>query len=236
MVGSALDRNSRRLGADRLRYFVAAKRRRDVPHLLNQYLSHTRFAQVQAMSAVGTALAVVVATYALTNLGEDQSWRGALLFGGIPMFLAIFVRAKMPESRLWSEYERRRKAGQLPPEKRAERSALIEIFRGASFKYFLLGALMCGSYIVSYQAITIFMPTLMIRDLRANPDVVHTDADLVSVLGERLADGGLCPRSDRAQARHRRLDRRLHAWLRCPLPVRPGDLSQLGARPIAIMV
>jgi len=128
---------------------------------------------VQAMSAVGTALAVVIATYALTNLSEDLSWRVALLFGGIPIFLMIFVRAKMPESRLWTEYERMRLTGQLPPEKRAEQSPLLEIVRGASLKYFLLGALMCGGYIISYQAINIFMPTLMIRDLDAGPGVVR---------------------------------------------------------------
>src|SRR5262245_18522827 len=40
---------------------------------------------VQAMSMVGTAMAVLVATYALTNLSADQSWRAALLFGGIPI-------------------------------------------------------------------------------------------------------------------------------------------------------
>jgi len=128
---------------------------------------------VQAMSALGTAIAVVVATYTLTNLGEDLSWRAALLIGGIPVFLMIFVRAKMPESRLWGEYERMRRTGRLPPEKRGESNSLIEIFRGASLRYFLLGALMCGGYIVSYQAITIFMPTLMIRDLHASPGVVR---------------------------------------------------------------
>src|SRR5215469_11413026 len=66
---------------------------------------------VQAMSAAGTAIAVLVATYALTNLSENQSWRAALLFGGLPIFLMLFIRAKMPESRLWSEYERLRKSG-----------------------------------------------------------------------------------------------------------------------------
>ena len=33
---------------------------------------------------------------------------------------------------------------------------------------------MCGAYIVSYQAISIFMPTLMIRDLHANLGAVRT--------------------------------------------------------------
>jgi MFS family permease len=60
---------------------------------------------VQAMSAAGTAIAVIVATLCLSYLSEDQSWRAALLFGGLPIFLMLFVRAKMPESRLWSEYD-----------------------------------------------------------------------------------------------------------------------------------
>jgi MFS family permease len=129
---------------------------------------------VQAMSAAGTAIAVLVATFALTNLSDNQSWRAALLFGGLPIFLMIFIRAKMPESRLWSEYERLRKAGALPPEKAKERSSILEILLGASLKYFVVGTLMCGAYIISYQAISIFMPTLMIRDLHANPGAVRT--------------------------------------------------------------
>ena len=112
---------------------------------------------VQAMSAAGTAIAVLVATFALTNLSDNQSWRAALLFGGLPIFLMIFIRAKMPESRLWSEYERLRKAGALPPEKAKERSSILEILRGASLKYFVVGTLMCGAYIISYQAISIFI-------------------------------------------------------------------------------
>jgi MFS family permease len=128
---------------------------------------------VQAMSAAGTAIAVLVATFALTHLGENESWRAALLFGGLPILLMIFIRAKMPESRLWSEYERLRKNGTLPPEKARERASILEILRGASLKYFIIGTLMCGAYIISYQAISIFMPTLMIRDLHANPGAVR---------------------------------------------------------------
>jgi MFS family permease len=86
----------------------------------------------------------------------------------------IFIRAKMPESKLWSEYERLRKSGALPPEKARERASIVEILRGASLKYFVIGTLMCGAYIVSYRAISIFMPTLMIRDLHANFGAVRT--------------------------------------------------------------
>lgn len=128
---------------------------------------------VQAMSAAGTAVAVLVATYALTHLSPDRSWRAGFLFGGLPVLLMIFIRAKMPESRLWSEYERLRKAGQLPPEKQAARTSMIEIFRGASLRYFILGTLMAGAAVISYQAITFFIPTLMLRDLHADPSVLR---------------------------------------------------------------
>jgi SHS family lactate transporter-like MFS transporter len=86
---------------------------------------------IQAMSAAGTAIAVLVAAYCLTHFSQNQSWRVALLFGGLPIFLMIFIRSKMPESRLWTEFERLRAAGQLPPEKAAGRTAIVEILRGA---------------------------------------------------------------------------------------------------------
>lgn len=128
---------------------------------------------VQAMSAAGTAFAVLVATYALTHLSPDYSWRFGFLVGGLPILLMIFIRAKMPESRLWSEYEQLRKSGRLPSEKLAARTSMIEIFRGASLRYFIFGALMCGAAVVNYQAITFFIPTLILRDLHATPDVLR---------------------------------------------------------------
>ena len=136
---------------------------------------------VQAMSAAGTAFAVLVATYALTHLDPDRAWRAGFLVGGLPVLLMIFIRAKMPESRLWSEYERLRKSGRLPPEKRVARTSIIEIFRGASLKYFILGALMCGAAVINYQAITFFIPTLMLRDLHADPATLRTVTLIFSV-------------------------------------------------------
>jgi MFS family permease len=120
---------------------------------------------VQAMSSAGTALASIAATVALANLDPDMAWRVAFAIGGLPLLLMLFVRSKMPESRLWLEYQRRLKTGDLPPEKLAESSPLIEIFKGAAFKYFILGIIVAGGYIINYQSISIFMPTLMLRDL-----------------------------------------------------------------------
>jgi MFS family permease len=145
--------------------------------LLNEvWRSHGRGAGsglVQAMSAAGTAMAVVVATFCLSYFSEAESWRAAMLFGGVPVFLMIFVRSKMPESRLWQEFDRLRKAGALPEEKRAERTPIVEVFRGASLRYFILGMLMCGAYIIAYQAVNIFMPMLIMKKMGGTPDVVR---------------------------------------------------------------
>ncbi len=123
---------------------------------------------VQAMSSAGTALAVIVATVSLAYLDPDTAWRVAMLFGGVPILLTLFIRAKMPESPLWLEYDRRRKAGALPPEKLAESTPLIEILKGTGLKYFIVGTIVCGAYIINYQSISIFMPTLITRDLGGN--------------------------------------------------------------------
>jgi MFS family permease len=74
----------------------------------------------------------------------------------------------MPESRLWQEFRRRRDAGDLPPEKLAQSTPLIEIFKGASLKYLIVGTTIAGGYIIAYQSISIFMPTLILRDLGGN--------------------------------------------------------------------
>jgi MFS family permease len=70
---------------------------------------------VQAMSSAGTALASVAATVALANLDPDTAWRTAFAIGGLPLLLMLFVRSKMPESRLWLEYQRRRAADECRP-------------------------------------------------------------------------------------------------------------------------
>jgi MFS family permease len=137
--------------------------------LLNEVWDNRRrgvgSAIVQAMSSAGTALASIVATLALTYFLPDTAWRVALGIGGVPLLLMLFVRSKMPESRLWEEFTRRRAAGELPPEKLAEGSPLVEIFKGVSLRYLIVGTIIGGGYIVAYQSISIFMPTLMIRDL-----------------------------------------------------------------------
>jgi MFS family permease len=123
---------------------------------------------VQAMSSAGTAMAAIAATLTLTYFDQDTAWRVALGVGGLPLLLMLFVRSKMPESRLWQEFKRLKDAGELPPEKLAQSTPLIEIFKGVSVRYVIVGVIVTGGYIIAYQCISIFMPTLILRDLGGN--------------------------------------------------------------------
>jgi MFS family permease len=129
---------------------------------------------VQAMSSFGTALASIAATVTLANFDPDTAWRMSFAIGGLPLVLMLFVRSRMPESRLWLEYRYRRKSGDLPAEKLARSSPLIEIFKGASLRYFVFGTVVAGGYIINYQSVSIFMPTLMQRDLGTPLDALRS--------------------------------------------------------------
>jgi MFS family permease len=128
---------------------------------------------IQAASTAGIAAASIVAVWALSSFSPEWGWRIALLTGGSPIILMIYVRFWMPESKLWLEYERMRKAGELPPEKAKASSPLIEIFKGASLRYTILGFLIVSGYMFAFYSITVFMPGFM-KTLGAPPETIRT--------------------------------------------------------------
>ena len=128
---------------------------------------------IQAASTGGIAAASIVAVWSLSSFSPEWGWRVALLTGGAPVVLMVYVRFWMPESKLWLEYERMRKAGELPPEKATADNPLIEIFKGASLRYTLLGFLVVSGYMFAFYSVTVFMPGFM-RSLGAAPDAIRT--------------------------------------------------------------
>jgi len=128
---------------------------------------------VQAMAAAGTAFAAIVSAQCLASFTPDIAWRVAMATGALPLVLMLVIRIWMPESRLWSEYHRRKLAGELPPELAREGNPLIEMLKGASLRYFVLGVIVTSGYMIAYQSITTFMPTLMIRTMGATPAIVR---------------------------------------------------------------
>lgn len=130
-------------------------------------------ALIQAASTLGIGAASAISVWALGSFGPDWGWRVALLTGASPIFLMVYVRFWMPESRLWQEYEQLRKSGQLPPEKAEAKAPIIEIFRGRSLIYTLIGVTMVSGYMFAFYSITVFMPGFM-AELGAPPSVVRS--------------------------------------------------------------
>ncbi len=128
---------------------------------------------VQAASTGGIAAASIVAVWSLSTFSPDWGWRVALLTGGAPILLMIYVRFWMPESKLWLEYERMRAAGELPPEKAAAATPLVEMFKGASLRYTVLGFVIVSGYMFAFYAVTVFMPGYM-RALGAESEAIRT--------------------------------------------------------------
>jgi MFS family permease len=135
---------------------------------------------VQAATSLGIASAAVISVWALSSFGPDWGWRVALLTGGSPILLIVYVRFWMPESKVWAEYERMRRAGELPPEKAESKSSLIEIFRGASRGYTVLGLTLVSGYMFAFYSVSVFMPGFMIKH-GASPAIVR-DVSLMFAL------------------------------------------------------
>ena len=140
---------------------------------------------IQAATAVGLAAASVVAIWSMSTFGEEWGWRVALLTGGSPILLMIYVRFWMPESRLWIEYMRMRVAGELPADKQASKVSLIEIFRGVSLRYTLLGMVLAAGYLFAYYSLAVFMPGLM-KGAGAPQETIRT-ATLVVALSSAFS-------------------------------------------------
>jgi len=141
----------------------------------------TGSAVIQSASLGGLILAVLVSIWALNTFSTEWGWRIALLTGGSPILLMVFVRFFMPESRLWSEYNTLRRTGRLPEEKAHETLSLIEMFRGAALRYTLLALLVTAGYMFAFYAMTTFMPSLM-GELGATPGAIQAINILVAAV------------------------------------------------------
>ena len=128
---------------------------------------------VQASAMVGLAAASAVAAWSISTFSADWAWRVALMTGGTPILLMIYARVWMPESKLWSEYQNLKALGQLPAEKQNAGTPLVEILKGASLRYTILGCLVVSGYMFAFYSVSVFMPSYM-KTLGATPEVVRS--------------------------------------------------------------
>jgi MFS family permease len=137
---------------------------------------------IQGSAVIASASASVVAIWAITRFSIDWGWRIALLTGGSPIVLMVFIRFFMPESKVWLEYDRKAKRGELPAAV-GNRATLLKMFQGKLLPITLTALVWMMAYMFCYYAIIVFMPTLMLKVMKTPPDVVRGASLVVSFVG-----------------------------------------------------
>lgn len=137
---------------------------------------------IQGSAVIASASASVVGIWAIGSFSLDRGWRVALLTGGSPIILMIFIRFFMPESKIWLDYDRRSRSGELPAAA-GRRATLLKMFQGRLLPITLTGLVWMMAYMFCYYAIIVFMPTLMLKVMGTPPDVVRTASVIVSIVG-----------------------------------------------------
>ncbi|WP_042337323.1 MFS transporter [Paraburkholderia ferrariae] len=137
-------------------------------------------ALIQAAATIATAGASIVGLWLVAAFTPEWSWRLGFLSGGSPVVLMIAIRFWMPESRAWQASVSQRKqaaaGARLASPIRAVMTRRLTLVAAAS-------ALWMTGYMFCYYAIVVFLPTLMLRVLKAPPDVVRETAVTAAVLG-----------------------------------------------------
>jgi MFS family permease len=137
---------------------------------------------IQGSAVLASASASIVGIWAITSFSQDWGWRIALLTGGSPIILMVFIRFFMPESKIWVDFDKKRRSGDLPVSIQRE-NTLIAMFRGPLFSISIIALIWMMAYMFFYYAVIVFVPTLMLKVMNTPPDVVRTTSVVVSIIG-----------------------------------------------------
>ena len=128
---------------------------------------------VQGCASAGAMAAAFVGTWAIAHYGSDPGWRVGLVTGGAPILLIVFIRFFMPESKLWLEHDRLRRAGALPISAKG-RSPLIEMFNRQHAKVSVVALVWMMAYMFAYYSVIVFIPTVLLKVEGAPNSAVRT--------------------------------------------------------------
>jgi MFS family permease len=137
---------------------------------------------IQGSAVLAGAGASIVGVWTTTSFSLDWGWRIALLTGGSPILLMIFIRLFMPESKAWLQFDRTRKTA-LSEKAGRTANTLVKMFEGRLLPLSAMCLLWMMAYMFCYYGIVVFMPTLFIKSLATPPDVVRNIAVIQSFVG-----------------------------------------------------
>lgn len=136
---------------------------------------------IQGSAAIASAGASVVGVWATTSFSLEWGWRIALLTGGSPLLLMIFIRFFMPESKAWQQFNHERKSNQAPAAAKTS-NTLAAMFGRDLFKISAMSLLWMMGYMFCYYGVVVFMPTLLQRSLGTPPEIVRNISVAASIL------------------------------------------------------
>jgi MFS family permease len=138
---------------------------------------------IQGSAVLASASASIVGVWATTSFSLEWGWRIALLTGGSPILLMIFIRLFMPESKAWLQFDRMRKSGLLPTVAPKQTNTLIKMFQGRLLPISVMCLVWMMAYMFSYYGIVVFMPTLMQKSLNTPAEIVRNISVIASIVG-----------------------------------------------------
>jgi MFS family permease len=137
---------------------------------------------IQGSAVLAGAGASIVGVWATTSFSLDWGWRVALLTGGSPILLMIFIRLFMPESKAWLQFDRSRRTA-LSEKAGQTANTLLKMFQGRLLPLSVMCLVWMMAYMFCYYGIVVFMPTLFLKSLATPPDVVRNIAVIQSFVG-----------------------------------------------------
>jgi MFS family permease len=137
---------------------------------------------IQGSAVLAAASASIVGVWATTSYSLEWGWRIALLTGGSPILLMIFIRIFMPESKAWQQFDALRKSGAIETVTK-KTNTLVAMFQGRLLPISIMCLLWMMAYMFAYYGIVVFMPTLMQRTLDTPPEIVRNISVIASVVG-----------------------------------------------------
>lgn len=137
---------------------------------------------IQGSAVIASAGASIIGIWATTSFSLEWGWRIALLTGGSPLLLMIFIRFFMPESKAWLQFDSQRKSGDAPAAVKTT-NTLAAMFGKDLIRVSAMSLLWMMGYMFCYYGVVVFMPTLLQRSLGTPPEIVRDISVVASIVG-----------------------------------------------------
>ncbi len=103
-------------------------------------------------------------------------WHWGFAIGVFPAFVALWIRKRCPESKVWVYYTELKAKGELPEElsRHAKHSTFWQIFQSDVIRFTVLGTVIVFGGQYAFYSLSNWMPTLLVDTLHVTPSTKST--------------------------------------------------------------